>query len=95
MGVELAERDIFKEPLTEAELGELTAMRPIRDLFSFKSPSFRKLGLDPDSLTDQQMKSLIVGEPRLIRRPLVVTGGQIIVGNDQAALKEAFGQGVS
>ncbi len=91
MGVELAERDIFKEPLTEAELGELTAMRPIRELFSFKSPSFRKLGLDPDALTDQQMASLIMGDPRLIRRPLVVTGGEIIVGNDQAAFKEAFG----
>lgn len=91
MGVELAERDIFKEPLTEAELGELTAMRPIRDLFSFKSPSFRKLGLDPESLTDRQMMSLVMGDPRLIRRPLVVTGGRIIVGNDQAALMEAFG----
>lgn len=91
MGVELAERDIFKEPLTEAELGKLTAMRPIRDLFSFKSPSFRKLGLDPESLTDGQMMSLVMGDPRLIRRPLVVTGGRIIVGNDQAALREAFG----
>ena len=91
MGVELAERDIFKEPLTEAELGELTAMRPIRDLFSFKSPSFRKLGLDPESLTDRQMMSMVMGDPRLIRRPLVVTGGRIIVGNDQAALREAFG----
>ncbi len=91
MGVELAERDIFKEPLTEAELVELTAMRPIRDLFSFKSPSFRKLGLDPESLTDRQMMSLVMGDPRLIRRPLVVTGGRIIVGNDQAALMEAFG----
>ena len=91
MGVELAERDIFKQPLTEAELGELTAMRPIRDLFSFKSPSFRKLGLDPESLTDRQMMSMVMGDPRLIRRPLVVTGGRIIVGNDQAALREAFG----
>ena len=91
MGVELAERDIFKEPLTEAELGKLMAMRPIRDLFSFKSPSFRKLGLDPESLTDGQMMSLVMGDPRLIRRPLVVTGGRIIVGNDQAALREAFG----
>ena len=71
MGMELAERDIFKEPLTETELRELTAMRAIRDLFSFNSPSFRKLGLDPDAFTDQQMMSLVMGDPRLIRRPLV------------------------
>ena len=45
-------------------------MRPIRDLFSFKSPSFRKLGLDPESLTDRQMMSMVMGDPRLIRRPL-------------------------
>jgi arsenate reductase-like glutaredoxin family protein len=96
--VELTERDMFKHPLTEAELGALIGGRPVRDFFSFKSPSFRKLGLDREGLTDSQMLSMMSGEPRLIRRPLVailsgtgVTGNHVIVGNAAAAFEQAFG----
>lgn len=91
MGVELAERDIFAEPLSEQELMALAAMRPLRELFSFRSPSFRKLGRDPDSLSEAEMVSMIMDDSRLIRRPLVVAGGRIIVGNDAGAFGSAFG----
>ena len=70
----------------------LAAMRPLRELFSFRSPSFRKLGLDPDSLSDDEMLSLMMGDPRLIRRPLVVAGGRVIVGNDPAEFERVFGR---
>ena len=92
MGVELSERDIFAEPLSEEEVMALAAMRPLRELFSFRSPSFRKLGLDPDSLSDDEMLSLMMGDPRLVRRPLVVAGGRVIVGNDPAEFERVFGR---
>ncbi len=93
---------MFKRPLSEAELEALIGSRPVRDLFSFKSPSFRKLGLNADDLTDAQMLSMMSGEPRLVRRPLVAispvtgdmgddTGARVIVGNDVAAFEQAFG----
>ena len=82
---------MFKHPLTRVELKELFGDRPARDFFSFKSPSFRKLGLDPDSLTGAQMLSMMAAEPRLTRRPLVVVGDRVIVGNDGAAFQDAFG----
>ncbi len=91
MGVDLAERDIFAEPLSEEELTALAALRPLRELFSFRSPSFRKLGRDPDSLSEAEMVSMVMGDPRLLRRPLVVAGGRIIVGNDADAFESAFG----
>ncbi len=82
---------MFKHPLTRVELKGLFGDRPARDFFSFKSPSFRKLSLDPDALKDAQMLSMMAEEPRLIRRPLVVVGDRVIVGNDGAAFQDAFG----
>ena len=97
--MELTERDMFKQPLTEVELGALIGNRPVRDFFSFKSPSFRKLGLDAESLTDAHMLSMMSDEPRLVRRPLVAfhdasssdTGDRVIVGDHGAAFEQAFG----
>ena len=88
--MELVERDLFKEPLSGDELRALIGDRPVGDFLSLRSPSFRKLGLDPADLTDEQMLSMMLGEPRLIRRPLVVAGDRVIVGNDPAAFADAF-----
>lgn len=91
MGVELVVRDFFREPLTEQEITRLASMCSMKDLFSFRSPSFRKLGISPDTLTDERMVSLILQDARMIRRPLLRVGDRLIVGNDQAAYREAFG----
>ena len=91
MGVELTERDIFKDPLSAADLLGLAEIRPLRELFSFRSPSFRKLGINAESVTDDEMLSMMLEEPRLIRRPLVLADGRIIIGNDTAEFERIFG----
>jgi len=48
-------------------------------VFAAKSPSVKKLGLDPATLTDAEMLDWILKEPRLLRRPLLVVDGQIVV----------------
>ena len=90
-GVELEERDFFKDSFTEAELRELLGDTPPADVFSWRSPSARKLGLDKDTVTADELVSLMVGEPRLIRRPLINVEGRLIVGTDKKAMAETFG----
>ena len=85
-GVVLEERDFFQNSLTGAELRELIGDRPVADVFSWKSPSFKKLGLDRDSLGDEDLLRLMLDEPRLIRRPLIRVGEQLFIG---AGLVEA------
>jgi arsenate reductase-like glutaredoxin family protein len=59
----------------------------VADYFSWRSPSFRKTGLSREDLTEDRMLELMVDEPRLIRRPLVLTGdGNLIVGTDKKAM---------
>ncbi len=89
-GAELEERDFFKDHFTAQELRTLIGETPVTDVFSWKSPSFKRLGLDPKDLDDDRLIALMVEEPRLIRRPITVIGGRLIVGADLDALTEAL-----
>ena len=89
-GVELNERDFFKDGFTETELRELLGDTNPADIFSWRSPFARKLGLDRDTVSPDELISLMVGEPRLIRRPLIEVDGRLIVGTDKKAMAEAF-----
>ena len=89
-GIEINERDFFKDGFTEAELRDLLGDTPPADVFSWRSPSARKLGLDRDTVSADELISLMVDEPRLIRRPLIQVAGRLIVGTDKRAMAEAF-----
>ena len=92
-GVELEERDFFKEPLSEEELRGLLHGQQVSDIFSWNSPSFKKLGLDRDALSDDRLIAMMLEEPRLIKRPLVLVDGSLIQGRDKAGLSRALGLG--
>ena len=88
--MELNERDFFKDGFSEAELRELLGETNPTDVFSWRSPSARKLGLDRETVSADELIRLMVGEPRLIRRPLIQVEGQLVVGTDKKAMAEAF-----
>ena len=71
-------------------LRQLIGTRPVSEVFSWNSPSFKKLGLNREELNDERLISLMLEEPRLIRRPLVQVGSELIVGADKAALDAVF-----
>jgi arsenate reductase-like glutaredoxin family protein len=56
-------------------------------MFNFKSPSFKKLGLERDKLTDSELIDLMLKEPRLVRRPVVRVGGQVYFSADRSVLE--------
>ena len=77
---ELTERDFFKNPFTSGEIKALLAGSKPSEMFNFRSPSFKKLSLDPESLQDQDLIERMLQEPRLIRRPVVKIGGKVYFG---------------
>lgn len=89
-GVELEERDFFQDRFSEDELRGLIGERSTQDLFSWNSPSYKRLGLKREDLGDDQLISMMLEEPRLIRRPLTSVGSTLIVGSDRSALEQAF-----
>ena len=84
--IELVTRDFFSDPFTREEIEDLFHTREISDFFSFRSPSFKKTGLDRSNLTRNHMIDLMVAEPRLIKRPLISYQGDIFLGNDKKSL---------
>jgi len=85
--VELDERDYAREPLDAAELKLLFAGRDPRDFLNPKSPAFKSMGLKDRKLTAAEALALMAKEPNLIKRPLVVAGGEIVAGFDRERLR--------
>jgi arsenate reductase-like glutaredoxin family protein len=61
--VEINERDFFKNPFSRAEIEELLDGKSASEMFNFKSPSFKKLGLERDKLSDSELIDLMLKEP--------------------------------
>lgn len=90
LGIELDERDYARAPLNAAELKDLFAGRDPRDFLNPRSPAFKAMGLAGKSLTAAQALALMAKEPNLIKRPIVITGKEIIAGFDRDRLRAAL-----
>ena len=56
-------------------------------MFNFRSPSFSKLGIERNKLSDEDLVDLMLKEPRLIRRPVVRIGKEVHFGADIKVLQ--------
>lgn len=82
-------RDLFKQPLSAAEIKALAAKSPdgVRGLLSTRTSQYKALGLDTKKVSDEQLVALMAKEPRLLRRPLTLAGNRLVIGFDGAALE--------
>jgi arsenate reductase (glutaredoxin) len=53
--------------------------RPVRDVLRADEPLARALKLDERSLSDDELISLMVENPDLIQRPIVVRGNEAVL----------------
>lgn len=87
-GAALTERDFFQQRFTAAELRQIIGDRSVADIFSWKSPSAKALGLKEGAEPPDKLLHLMLEEPRLIRRPLIVIDGELVIGFDQKRLAQ-------
>ena len=85
--MQINERDFFKNPFNRSEIQELLRGKSASEMFNFKSPSFKQLGLERDKLSDNKLIDLMLKEPRLIRRPVVRIGDKVYFGADRSVLE--------
>ena len=81
-GLDLKERDFFQDRFTEQELKGLLGDIPPSKLFSWKSPSFSKLGIPRGDLDEGTLVGLMIEEPRLIRRPMIRRADELLIGTN-------------
>ena len=88
--VELTERDFFKEPFSRAEIEKLLQGVTPSEMFNFRSPSFKKMEMERDKLTDAKLIDLMLKEPRLIRRPVVKLGKKVYFSANSMVLSDSL-----
>ena len=81
-GFECEVRDFFNEPFSLDELQGVLLGDDPSELFSWRSPSFKKLDLEKSNVAAAQMLDLMIAEPRLIKRPIVIYQGKRFVTSE-------------
>lgn len=61
---------------------------PVRDIMRRGEPEYRELGLDDESLEDEELIGAIGAHPKLLQRPIVVCGQQVRIGRPPEAVEE-------
>ena len=77
-GVQFAFRDLRKQPLSPDEWRSLLAQDHENRLLNTRSPSFRKLGLDPLSLNEATKVTALVAQPTAMKRPVMLGGERLL-----------------
>ncbi len=75
-------RDYFNQRFTVDELASVLerAGVTVRDVLSTRSRAYGALGLAEKQLSDEDLLALMVEEPTLLRRPLIVGNGASVIG---------------
>ena len=86
--MELELRDLAKERLSVAELDALIGDRDYKLFLNPRNELYRARKMKEKPPSRAEALKLMAAEPNLIRRPVVIKGGQIVLGYDEDALKK-------
>jgi arsenate reductase-like glutaredoxin family protein len=81
-GFQLYFRDLAKDKLSAAELEKLIGKRDYTDFLNTRNELFRRKKMKDNPPTRKEAVRLMAQEPNLIRRPVIVAGGRVVVGFD-------------
>jgi arsenate reductase len=82
--------EYLKDPPSAAELDgvlRMLGMEP-RDLMRSKEKEYRELGLKDESLSRDQLIAAMVEHPRLIERPVAISGDRAVLGRPTETVLE-------
>ncbi len=88
LGAELELRDLGKERLSEKELAELIGNRDYKEFLNPGNEIYRAQNMKENPPSRAEAIKLMLKEPNLIRRPLVIRGAQTVLGFDDEAYRE-------
>ncbi len=86
--MELDEHDLGKNRLTADQLNALIGTRNHLDFLNPRNELYRQRKMKENPPAREDALKLMAQEPNLIRRPIVIRGGQMILGYDEEALRK-------
>ncbi len=87
-GIEL--QDIKTEPMTAEQVDQMIALAGSAEaLFSKRARKYKELGLKDKSLSEADIRQLIIEEYTFLKRPVLVLEDQVFVGNSKKVVEAA------
>lgn len=86
--MELVKHDLAKERPSRELLERLIDEKHLADFVNTRSPAYKARGLNVDKMTKKQAIDLMLEEPNLMRRPLVLAGRKAVFGYDLEQYEE-------
>jgi|TARA_B110000444_G_scaffold209511_1_gene204371 arsenate reductase len=82
MNLDIEARDFFKDPLTELELKKIIKMtgKKPSELLRKRDKTYKEMNLEKNEKTDSELIKLMVKNPGLILRPIVILKNKALVG---------------
>ncbi len=85
-GFQLYFRDLAKERLSSAELEKLIGNRDYTEFLNSRNELFRRKKMKENPPSRKEAIRMMAKEPNLIRRPVVVAGGRVVLGFDEEGI---------
>jgi Spx/MgsR family transcriptional regulator len=82
-GYHLHYRDLIKDRLSASELEKLIGKHDHEDFLNSHSELFQKKKLGDNPPSRREAISMMARNPDLIRRPVIVAGGRVVIGYDE------------
>jgi len=92
-GHDVAVRDLLSEPWTAARLRGFFGERAVADWFNRSAVRVKSGEIVPERLSAEEAMALLLGDPALIRRPLIEAGGQRCAGWEPEHIARWIGLG--
>lgn len=89
-GCTLIERNLLEHGLSREELRSFMGKKPVDQWFNPAAPAIKNGLLHPETLNEEEALTLLMEEPILIRRPLMVIGREKLCGFDAAKVAEVL-----
>jgi Spx/MgsR family transcriptional regulator len=85
--VDFEERDYGKNPFTQTELREIIGDAPIEKFLNTRTPLYRERNMKQKPPTKDEAIKLMLKEPNLLKRPVIVKGNKRLTGFNEAEIK--------
>lgn len=83
--------EIKSTAITAEELEEMKNLAGSYEaLFSRRAQNYKKLGLKDQQLTEDDIKNYILSDYTFLKRPVVVDGDKIFIGNEKEKLRSPW-----
>lgn len=87
--LDFKEKNIYHDPLTVQDLKEILRLTDngTEEIISYRSQAYQNLDIDLDELTMNQLLELLIEEPSLVRRPIIMDDRRLQIGYNEEDIR--------